>query len=79
LAIECKTSASKSKYLSIQEIEDLRSFCESFGAEPWVAVRFDRTNWHFLSLDDLKKTGKNYAVSLELAKQKGLIFEELIR
>lgn len=78
LAIECKSSKSKSKYLTKEEVEDLKTFAGLFGAEPWVAVRFDRTDWLFLVLEDLKDTGNNFLVSLELAKNKGLLFEEVI-
>jgi len=49
-----------------------------FGAEPWVAVRFDRQEWYFISIDDMNETNTNYSVSLELAKQKGLLFEEFV-
>jgi Holliday junction resolvase len=79
LAIECKTSASKTKYLSIEEVQCLQSFCESFGAEAWIAIRFDRSNWHFLSLNDLKNSGKSYVITLDAVKNMGLIFEELIK
>ena len=41
LAIECKTSAEKSKYLPKEDIDQLKKFAGIFGAEPWVAVRFD--------------------------------------
>ena len=54
-------------------------FADSFGAEPWIAVRFDKVKWFFLSIEDLKFTGKYYAASQELAKAKGLLFEELIQ
>ena len=78
LAIECKTSRDTSKYLGKEEVEELKIFARMFGAEPWIAVRFDRTEWLFVALDDLKDTGNNYLVSLELAKNKGLLFEEII-
>jgi Holliday junction resolvase len=78
LAIECKTSRDTSKYLGKEEVEELKVFARMFGAEPWIAVRFDRTEWLFVALDDLKDTGNNYLVSLELAKNKGLLFEEII-
>jgi len=78
LAIECKTSGNKSKYLTKEEVKELKIFSELFGAEPWIAVRFDRTDWLFISIEDLKDTGNNYLVSLEMARNKGLLFEELI-
>jgi Holliday junction resolvase len=77
LAIECKATKSKSQYLTKEEISELKKFCSLFGTEPWVGVRFSR-DWYFISLDDMKETGKNFVVSNELAKQKGLTFNELI-
>ena len=78
MAIECKTSREKSKYLPKEEVENLKTFARMFGAEPWIAVRFDRTEWLFISIDDLEDTGKNYLASYELARNKGLLFEEII-
>ncbi|MAG20036.1 Holliday junction resolvase, partial [archaeon] len=57
--------------------EQIRIFSEKFGAEAWFGIRFDQLGWFFLELKDLKKGNKGYSVSLELAKEKGLNFEEL--
>ncbi len=77
LAIECKTVNAKSKYLTDEDINQLNDFSAVFGAEPWIGVKF-KSDWFFLSIDDLKKTEKGYAVSKELAKNKGMIFNELV-
>ncbi len=77
LAIECKTVSTENKYLSEADIDQIKEFADVFGAEPWIGVKF-RSEWFFLSIDDLKKTNKGYAISKELAKNKGLLFEELI-
>lgn len=79
LAIECKAVGASSRYISIEQIEDLMKFSQMFGAEPWVGFRFDRENWLFLGLEDLEKTPSSYAANLETAKRKGLLFEELIK
>jgi holliday junction resolvase Hjr len=79
LAIECKATKSSSVYLPKSEIEALRKFAVMFGAESWVGVRFDRQEWFFLTLEDLHETASNFSVSLELAKMKGLLFEELVK
>ena len=85
LAIECKSTSSDKQYISSEQIASLKKFSEIFGAEPWVAVRFslnmsDSSGWYFISLDDLKETeGKNYVVSLALAKARGILFEEMVR
>ena len=77
LAIECKTVNAKSKYLTNENITQLNEFAAIFGAEPWIGVKF-KSDWFFLSMDDLKKTEKGYAISKDLAKNKGLLFEELV-
>jgi holliday junction resolvase Hjr len=79
LAIECKTTRSKNNiYIPKEEIEQLEEFSSRFGAEPWLGIRFKEKEWYFLSLEDTKQTSKNHCISTTLAKQKGLLFEELI-
>ena len=78
VAIECKASGDTCKYLTEKEIHELQKFSKLFGAESWVGIRFNDMKWRFLAIEDLKKTGKSYSASIELSKQKGLLFEELI-
>ncbi|MAG15824.1 Holliday junction resolvase [Candidatus Woesearchaeota archaeon] len=78
IAIECKASKDTAKYLTAKEVGELQTFAELFGAEAWIGMRFDDMKWYFLSLEDLKASGKSFSVSIELAKKKGLKFEELI-
>jgi Holliday junction resolvase len=79
LAIECKTSKETSKYLTKDEVEQLKVFAKIFGAEPWIGVKFNREEWFFLNVEDLKCTGNNFLVSVDMARNKGLLFEELIK
>ena len=79
LAIECKSSKKENIYLTKKEVDELNEFCNLFGAEPWVGVRFNNMEWFFLDLDNLKKTKKDYyCVNLDNIKKKGLNFDELI-
>jgi Holliday junction resolvase len=78
LAIECKSSKDTNQYLTKEEVSQLKKFSSKFGAEPWIGVRFDKFKWFFMNIEDLKETDKNYVISLESAKSKGLLFEELI-
>jgi Holliday junction resolvase len=78
LAIECKVTKDKKKYFQSQEIEQLRTFSNNFGAEAWVAVKFPDQDWYFLMLEDLDNTGKCWLASLEKAKIRGLTKEELL-
>jgi Holliday junction resolvase len=78
LAIECKATCDLRKYFPQKEVDELREFGTKFGAEPWIAIRFDNDKWYFLNLEDLNKCPKGFAASFSTAKQKGLLFEELI-
>ena len=79
LAVECKAVGNEKKYLGQDEIEQLLSFSRLFGAEAWFAIRFDNEDWYFFNVEDLKSTkGNNYSLDLDLAKLKGLKFEEVI-
>ena len=79
LAIEAKVTKDQAKYFSLDELSQLREFSRLFGAEPWIAVKFKNHDWFFISLDDLKKTKSNFVVTSELAKLKGLTFQELLQ
>ena len=78
VAIECKVTKDNKKYFTNAEIEQLKEFSEKFGAESWTGIRFPDQPWYFLMLEDLDNTGKNWSISLEKAKMKGLLKEELI-
>ena len=53
-------------------------FCDIFGAEPWVAIKFKGSDWFFISVEDLEEKGKTYVTDVEMAQRKGLLFEELV-
>ena len=78
LAIECKTSKSKYQYFEKIEIKQLKQYAEMSNAEAWVAVKFDRTPWYFVKIEDLKETGNRFAVYLESISQKGMQFDLLL-
>lgn len=78
IAIECKSSSETVKYLTAKEVSELEEFSRIFGAEPWIGMRFNDMRWYFLSLEDLKNSGNSFSISIELAKKKGLEFDELI-
>ena len=79
LAIECKVTKERKKYFSNKEIAELQTFSRKFGAESWVAVQFTGEEWYFLMLEDLEDTGNNWAVSVEVAKRRGVTKEELVQ
>ncbi len=78
LAIECKASRDTSKYLTTKEVTELQQFAGMFGAEAWIGMRFDDMKWHFLAVEDLRQTDSSFVATVEMAKNKGLLFEELI-
>lgn len=80
LAIECKITQASRQYLEQEQVENLKTFSQIFGAEPFVAVKFQKDKWYFLTLDDIERTtAENYVISKELAERKGLLFEELVQ
>ncbi len=78
LAIECKVTKDQKKYFASSELEQLRTFAQKFGAESWIGVKFSGEEWYFLMLEDLEQTGNLFAVSVELAKRRGLKMGEVM-
>ena len=78
LAIECKATRDKAKYIPKSEIESLERFAKGFGAEAWIGVRFNNQEWVFLMTSELKSAGKNIVITLEHAKNTGSSFSSLI-
>jgi len=74
--VECKASKKTSKYITKKQIEEFMIFSEVFGLEPVIAIRFNREGWFFLSPLDLVDSGKNFVVSLNLAREKGKRFSQ---
>ena len=79
LAIECKSSKTKAKYLEEEQINELIEFSKKFGAEPWIGVRFNNLGWYFIQPSKLEKSKKGSLIaSLEILKQNGISFNKLI-
>lgn len=79
LALECKVTQAIRQYLTKKEICELKEFGSIFGAEQWIGVKFNNVDWYFLNLEDLEDAGQSFCISLENAKRKGLLFDELIK
>ena len=75
-AIECK-SGKTTRYITKDQIEELKNFSQVFGAIPLVAIRFNNKPWYFLDISDLRSTPKGYAISLALAQEKGRSFDQI--
>ena len=79
LAIECKVTKDVRQYFTGKEIMELQEFSQIFGAEPWVGVKFNKVNWYFMTLEDIKDAGEGYSINIQMAKRKGFLFEELVK
>ena len=78
VAIECKVTKDHKKYFPNNEIAQLKTFSQKFGAESWIAVKFGSNEWYFLMLEDLIDTGKSWSINLDIAKRRGLTKDELL-
>ena len=78
LAIECKLTTSTRKYFTKEEVRLLKYFSETFGCEPWLAIKFSKEPWYFFMLENMQETPNSYVVTLDQAKSLGITFEELI-
>lgn len=79
LAIEVKVTKDKAKYFSDADIGQIREFSQIFGAEAWIALKFKGNDWFFIKADKLIKTEKGFCASLNLVKEKGMLFNKLIK
>jgi Holliday junction resolvase len=78
VAVEAKSSAKNAIYIEKENIKQIERFSLLFGAEPWIGVRFNNEKWYFLKTKGLKDSGKNFVITLDFAKEKGVLFETLI-
>ena len=78
MSIECKSSKTDKIYLTEEDVNQLKNFSKIFDARPWFAVRFFRKGWLFVSIEDIEKTPKGYAIGEKSAELKGISFQELI-
>ena len=81
LAFEVKYTSNKILYVDKHDINELKDFSEIFGAEPYLAVKFnDDKKFYFLIIDDLIMTrSNNYKITRELTLEKGLTLDMLIK
>lgn len=52
----------KYEYVSKGEVEDLIYFAENFGAEYYIAARFDYRDWGFYKKEEMHETKKSYRI-----------------
>jgi len=79
LAIEVKTTTKDKIYIDSPQMDGLCEFCDIFGAEPYLGVKFKYTKWLFLAPEKIDRTrSNNYRVDKEVALEKGLELDEII-
>ena len=49
-------------YLEKREVEDLIYFAENFGADYYIAARFNRKPWQFLKKEEMHETDNSYRI-----------------
>lgn len=79
IAIECKSSKDPVKYVTKEDVSQIKQFSSVFGAEAWLGIRFNNQGWFFMNLEDLRETDKSFMVDMDIAKSKGLTFDQLIK
>jgi Holliday junction resolvase len=75
-AIEVKSTKSTAKYISKQQIENFLIFSEIFNLTPVIAIRFNRMGWFFVGPNQLKDSGKNLIIDMEMAQTIGKRFSQ---
>lgn len=60
LAFECKAWRSSSVSIPLGQMNELVSWCDRAGVEPFVAWKFPREGWFFLKPEHFSKTEKAY-------------------
>jgi|SRR3989344_1630051 len=79
VAVECKSIKEGNKYLTEDDVQQIIEFSKLFSAEAYIGIRFNNEGWYFLRPEDLNKTPNGYSITLDLAKEKGINFEKLIK
>lgn len=64
IVMEVKRWSNKAdyEYVSKKEVNDLIYFAEQFGAEYYIAARFDYRDWQFLKKEEMHETEKSYRI-----------------
>ncbi len=74
--IEAKSSKKPIIYIKKDQINDFITFSHIIGLTPVIAARFNYEGWLFVSPNQLKDTGKYWALSLKTAKEDGKRFSQ---
>jgi Holliday junction resolvase len=80
VAIEVKTTSKKTIYIKKESINQLVRFSETFGAIPYIAVKFKRSDkdWLLIHPKYFKEHEKTYTISMDEAIKTGIKPEFLL-
>jgi Holliday junction resolvase len=78
LAIEVKTTTKDKIYIDHPQIDALYEFSDTFGANPYIGVKFKYTKWLFLEPKNVERTkNNNYKIEKNFALEKALELDEI--
>lgn len=78
LAIECKVSKNLQKYISKEDIEQIKKFAYLFNAKPIIAIKFKGQDWFFINAFLLKEKKSSFLIDLKSVEIHGENFESII-
>lgn len=65
--IETKSTSSDVIYVKKNEIKKLKEFCDKFGCEALIGIRFDWHGWVFFIPEDCETTENSYKITKDTA------------
>ncbi|MCC7553900.1 MAG: Holliday junction resolvase [Methanobacteriaceae archaeon] len=79
LAIEVKTTTKEKIYIDSLQVDGLCEFSDTFGALPYIGVKFKYTKWLFLKPEDIERTkSNNFKIEKDIALEKALEIDEIV-
>lgn len=78
IAIECKATREKYKYLKKEEIMQLMEYSILSNSTPYIALRFLNEDWMFLKPYQLEEKQTSFGISLGQARKSAKRFEDIL-
>ena len=58
IALECKVTSKKLKYVDKNEVLEFFNFCRRFNVDGWYAIKFNRYGWRFIPIASISGNRK---------------------
>ena len=65
IIIECKATSKNNVYLDKAEVDNLKKVAKAFRGESMFAIKQKNKGWTLVTLERLRKAGKNYSIALD--------------